>query len=118
VVCSDLLGRDPGALVGSLPRLSSLPLQTHLLQVIHPLERDPGAQGSLLLEDVESGETRRIQLGEREAAAYRTRFQTWLDAIADTCRRRRIEHMLLPTERPFEELILELLERSQVLAGA
>ena len=114
---SDLLGgSSPNA--GELAELAARwPAETHVIHVLDPLERCPVAEGELLMEDVETGERRRIWLTKRELDAYAASFQSFIDELDQSCSARQINYALWNTGQPFEEMFLDLLSRGSALAG-
>jgi len=117
-LCSDLLGDDPEAMPESLRKLGSLGLDGHVVQIMDPGELRPDLQGSVLLQAVEGEEQRRVFLGRGEIERYHEVLAAWRQDLEQTCRARRMDYLFWPTDVPFDEGMIELLERGQVLVGA
>jgi uncharacterized protein (DUF58 family) len=116
-VISDCLGNDPARTIPALKTMRSWPAESHLIQVIDPAERAPTLEGELRLEDVESGEQRRVWLTRDDLARYRTAFTGWCDDITRSCAGWQLDHIRWDTAQPFEDQFLAFLERGSALSG-
>jgi uncharacterized protein (DUF58 family) len=116
-VISDCLGSDPSATVPALRTMRSWPAESHLIQVIDPAERAPTLDGELRLEDVETGEQRRVWLTRDDLARYRAAFAEWCENIARSCASWQLDQVTWDTAQPFEEQFLAFLERGSALGG-
>ncbi len=116
-LCSDLLGDDPEAMVDTMRTLGSLPLDGHVIHILSPEEMDPTLQGSVLLQAVEGDEQRRVYLNAQEIEQYKRLVEDWQEQIRSVARSRRIDYLYWPTDLPFDQGLLEMLERGQGLVG-
>ncbi len=115
-VISDLLGRSPELSTEALLQATRWPADTHVIQVLHPLEKEPQLEGEIRLVDVETAEVRRIWMTRRELARYTDAFRAYLDDVHRFCMRRRIDYFPWTVDRPFEDALLDLLSRGNALA--
>lgn len=117
-VISDLFGRSPALSLESLLETARWPAETHVVQVLHPKERQPDLEGEIRLVDVETDEVLRVWLTRRELARYREEFDQFLENIRTFCMAREIDYFPWSTDQSFEDAFLTLLSRGQALAGA
>lgn len=117
-VISDLFGRSPQHSADALLQAVSWPAETHVIQIVHPREMNPDLEGEMLLQDVETGEVRRMWLTRREMTSYRREFDAYLETLRRECVRRQIDYVTWTTDHEFEDMFLELLSRGSSLAGA
>ncbi len=116
-VISDCLGGDPAQALPALRTMRSWPAESHLIQIIDPLERAPELDGELRLEDVETGEQRRVWLTRDDLTRYQVAFQAWCGEISRSCAGWELDHVAWDTAQPFEEQFLAFLERGSALGG-
>ena len=114
---SDLFGRAPETSTEALLQATRWPAETHVIQVLHPLEMVPDVQGEIRLLDVETAEVRRIWMTKRELARYAEAFKQFMDELHRFCMRRRIDYFPWTTDQQFEDAFLDLLSRGSALAG-
>jgi len=111
-----------GATLDDAPRLLrkavSWPSETHVLHVLHPREFEPALVGELRLISVETGATRRFWLTKREMQKYKEIFENYCENLRKVCVRSQIDYVVWPTNEPFEDMFLRLLERGSALAGS
>lgn len=117
-IISDFFGHEIGSAGEAVARVAAWPGENHLLQIVHPEEREPSLEGEFELTEVESGERRRFWLTKRDAQRYTETFDAFCDHLARECATRRIDFMQVGSEEPFEERFLDLLARGSALAGA
>lgn len=117
-ILSDFFGRDPATTVAELQIAQRFPAETHLIHILDPQERECTYDGELLLEDVETGETRRLHLSAIERQRYHQRFAAWQQELANSCLARSLDYLVWTTDRDFEEAFIELLSRGSQLAGS
>lgn len=113
VVVSDLLTPD-GAAAG-LDSLREHVGDVAVLHVVSPQELEPRLSGEIELVDVESGATLELGVSLETLAAYRSRFQSWLDARAEDCQRRGMRYVRVRTDQPLASIVLDDLRRGGVL---
>lgn len=114
---SDAYGDDPFRAGEALRTLRSWPLEAHLIRVHHPAEAAPELTGELRLEDVESGDAKRLWMTRDDLVRYRTLYAGFAEEVARTCASIEVGHSSWSTAEPFEDQFLSLLERSGALAG-
>lgn len=117
-VISDFFGRDVGSAPAAVKRAAAWPGECHFLQILHPDEREPGLEGEVELDEVETGERRRFWLTRRDVQRYTEGFDAFCDTLSRECAGHRIDFMQCGAEEPFEQSFLDLLNRSRALAGA
>jgi len=85
------------------------------LQVLSPAEIDPaievkaGVTGDLRLTDIESGKASEITMSDALLKRYRERFEVYRDRLEGYCAAREIRALLLPTDTPVEDVLLDRL---------
>lgn len=77
-----------------------------VLHVLSPGEIDPALAGDFQLVDVETGDRRDVTVNATLRKMYRQKFDAWQGDLRDFCRRRQMSYALVPTDTPFESLIL------------
>lgn len=68
-------------------------------------------KGDVTLECVESGQAQRVTISPREAKMYEQAITEWNANLQSTCAKRGIGHIRTTSQRPFEEVITDLLRR-------
>jgi len=116
-VLSDLFGQHAGSAEEAMRRVAGWPGETHVIQILHPEEREPGWEGEVRLTDAETGEERKMWLTKRELARYREEFDRFLDGVEKACLRRQVDHQVWMTDREFDEFFLGLMDRGSILGG-
>ena len=115
-IISDLFGRAPEMSGVAVAQATSWPCETHVVQVLHPLETEPNLEGELQLVEVETDETQRIWFTKRDAMRYREVVDQYLEDLAATCAARQIGYFMWSTDQPFEDMFLNMLAKSHALA--
>lgn len=88
--------------------------EPHLIQ-LHTLdEARPTWLGDVELEDVETGDTRKLTITERKLRQYETVFQEFLESIDSYCRTYSLSCTRATTNVPFDELILKMMRAAGV----
>ncbi len=113
---SDLFGHDPEDAIEAIPQAGSWGAETHVIQVLHPGEREPELEGEVQLIDVETQEARRMRFNRREIQRYRDAFDQFTETVERECMRRQIDFVSWMVDEPFEEMLLDLLSRGTALA--
>lgn len=124
VLLSDLLFEEP--LEPGLSRLVAAgtgapALDACVLQVLTPGELDParevgrGLAGDLRLLDAEGARDVEITAAGPLIAAYRRRLEAMLERTRRACRTRGIEHYVVPTDRPVDDLIVRGLRKRRLV---
>lgn len=88
--------------------------EPHLIQIHTSEEANPKLLGELELEDVETGEARRVIITERRLKEYRERFAEFLHNIAVYCRTYGLSCTHSTTDVPFDELIMRMMRTAGV----
>ncbi|MBX2852810.1 MAG: hypothetical protein KTR15_13830, partial [Phycisphaeraceae bacterium] len=114
---SDMFGSSLEDASEASRAMARWPVESHVVQVVHPQEANPDLSGELQLLDVETGETKRMWLTKRDIEQYRATFDQFVENVHQSCATQRINHVRWPTDHPFEELFLHLLSRGSALAG-
>jgi hypothetical protein len=117
-VVSDLFGQSPELAKEALHQARMWPAETHVIQIMHPMEMDPQLEGEIRLIDVETNEIRRIWLNKRDMVRYKQAFEEWLEDIGQTCQASQLNHVPWTTDLPFEEMFINLLSRGSALTGS
>jgi uncharacterized protein (DUF58 family) len=102
-VISDLL--DPAGFRPGLDALRTAGWRPEAIHVYHPAEADPQLLGDVEIRDVESGETWDVTVTERDAAAYRRRFEGLRAGVAAYCRRYGLRYVSLCSDLPEAEVL-------------
>jgi uncharacterized protein (DUF58 family) len=113
VIVSDLL--TPNGVGSGLEALQARLADLNVVHVVSPEELDPQVSGEVELLDSESGEALELGVSQETLAAYRTRFNAWLEERAAECRRRGIRYVQVRTDRPLASVILDDLRRAGLL---
>lgn len=113
VVISDLL--TPDGVAAGLDSLRTHVGDVAIVHVVSPEELEPRLSGELELVDVESGATLELGISLETLAAYRSRFQMWLDARAQDCQRRGMRYMRVRSDQPLASIVLDDLRRGGLL---
>lgn len=116
-VISDFFGAKLEAAPRALARIGVWPGETHLVQVFHPRERQPGLEGEIELVDVETGEARRLWLSKRDSQRCQEVFDRFTATLSRECLSRQADFQPWPTTVDFEEQFLALLSRGSALAN-
>lgn len=137
VIISDFLEPDhssqspakPGGIVAGQPHhpeitgpqaglkiLRALGHDVFAVHVTSERDRDAGVYGTVRFVDVETGDTREVEVTPRLAAAYVKAAESHADALERFCGRYDIGYVRAEAERPFEEIILRTFRQGRFLA--
>jgi uncharacterized protein (DUF58 family) len=114
IVISDFLVPQAGYEAG----LKALMYKNFDVNVIHVMSEDelhPLLSGELKLRDAETGETKEITVTDRVLEEYQKRLGRFCEDLNQFCARNNITYLRVSTSLPFEDLILRVLRREQVL---
>lgn len=114
LVISDFLDRE--GVDGAVARLR-VAHEPFLLQVASRDEIEPRVGEELDLTDAETGETVSVTLDRTAVNAYRERFKGFTARLEAVAKKLEIPHALVPTDIPFESLVLELVKRRALAAS-
>jgi uncharacterized protein (DUF58 family) len=104
VVISDFL--DPTGVEPSLRMLSALGHDVFVVHVQAARDGEVSPLGEVRIVDVESGESRDVDLTPGLVASYRHAWQQQVDALKSVCGRYRLAYLPAPVSDPFEDVIL------------
>jgi len=116
-VLSDLFGDDVRTAPKALDHTTAWAGEPHLIQILHPQERNPDVDGEIEIVDSETGEKRRLLFTKRERDRYDAAFQGFTDELQSRCMKRQIDYIQWPTETQFEEMFLQVISRGSALSG-
>jgi uncharacterized protein (DUF58 family) len=116
-VISDFYGQDLEALSVALARVAAWPGETHLVQIMHPLERAPALEGEVELAEVETGERRRFWLTPSDVRRYSAAYDAWVAEMERECAGRQVNFLQVGADEPFDDRFLDLLMRGVALSG-
>jgi uncharacterized protein (DUF58 family) len=105
IILSDLL--DPKGFAKGLDALSYGGFDITLIQILDREELSPSLNGYLMLQEMETGEEKRIALDGALLERYRKRIRDFLENIHDLCRKSEIDYYLSDTTIPFEDMLLD-----------
>ena len=98
--------------------LKALMYKNFDVNVIHVMSEEelhPPLSGELRLLDAETGEIKEITVTERVLEGYQKRLGRFCEDLNQFCARNNITYLRVSTSVPFEDLILRVLRREQVL---
>ncbi len=107
VVLSDLY--DQQGFRSGLDLLRYHRFEPHLIQVHTAAEANPTWLGDIELEDVETGNRRKLTITERKLRQYKVLFQDFLTTIDNYCRTYSLSCTRTTTDIPFDALILRMM---------
>jgi uncharacterized protein (DUF58 family) len=120
VILSDCM--DPHGYEEGLKTLAAAGgYDTYCLQLLSKTELDPstdpetGLVGDLRLIDAESGRPAEVTVSTQLIKRYKARLERFCADLESFCAARAISHLLVRTETPVEQLVLETLRRRGVL---
>ena len=83
--------------------------EPHVVQLFDKTEADPRLLGDVELQDVETGECRKVTVTERSLRQYRRIFSEFLESIEAYCLKYGLGCTRTSTDMPFDELILRMM---------
>ena len=107
LVLSDLY--DPGGYRNGLDVLRHHNYEPHVVQFHHAGEADPKMLGDVELQDVETGDFRKITVTESHLQNYRSVFQTFLTSVTEYCSAYGIGCTITDTNVTFDKLVLGMM---------
>lgn len=108
-VISDFL--LPGGFEKGLSRLQWHKHDVFCLQTLDENDLRCDWKGDVTLECVETGQSQKVTITPREAKMYEQAVAGWNEKLKSVCAKRGIGHIQTTPERPFEEVITDLLRR-------
>jgi hypothetical protein len=112
IILSDLL--DQKGFEKGLEALHYRKFDITLLQVLDHEELFPSLRGYIVLNEVETHETKKITLDGALLTLYREKMQGFLENIKGFCIENGIDYYLSDTSIPFEDFLLEYLTKGLV----
>jgi len=112
IILSDLL--DQKGFEKGLEALQYRKFDITLLQVLDHEELFPSLRGYIVLNEVETHETKKITLDGALLTLYREKMQGFLESIKGFCIESGIDYYLSDTSIPFEDFLLEYLTKGMV----
>lgn len=116
-VISDLYGSGIEVAEQALRHGAGWPGETHFIHVYHPWEKKPDLDGEIELVDVETSEQRRLWFTKRDLQKYEAAYDVFQKGVERACLSRQMDYQPWPTDRPFEDMFLELLSRGSAIAS-
>jgi hypothetical protein len=113
VLVSDLLA--PGGIAPGLESLLARKVEVAVVHVVGEDQLDPHFTGEVSLVDAESGEAIELGVSLETLAAYRGRFQRWLDECQAQCRMRGVRYARVRSDRPLATAMLDDLRSAGIL---
>ena len=111
VVVGDLY--DPNGFERGLDILRHRKYEPHVVQVFDRFEKDPPDMlGDVEMWDVESGNSRKVTVTEKNLRQYRKLFDEFQDRVQAYCTRYSLGCTRTSTEVPFDELILRMMRQA------
>lgn len=83
--------------------------EPHLIQIHDPRDAQPEFLGDVELEDMESGELKKLTITERKLRQYREIYSEFMESILKYARTYGLGCTRTSTEVPFDELILKMM---------
>jgi uncharacterized protein (DUF58 family) len=108
-------------LEGAFEGLNMLRFRRHepvAIQIIDPVEADPGKtglRGDLRLRDCESTQARDVTLSPKILAAYAEAHENFCTQLESSCRSRGIFYVRASTDLPFDDLVLRIFRAGGIL---
>lgn len=113
IILSDFYAFDE--VVRSLRALAFRQNDVFLIHIVDPWERDPDLAGELRLHDVELGTGENMSVTRSLVRRYREAFDEHLALVERTCRRNQWGYLLADTSVPYDELILRMLRKKELV---
>jgi uncharacterized protein (DUF58 family) len=86
------------------------------IQLQHPAEQHCSMRGDIEFKCIESGATKQVTVGPREAARFAAAMQQWNADLQQNCAKQGIGLATASTEVPFEKIIQHILLRGGLVA--
>lgn len=89
--------------------------EVNLIHLMSPEELEPPAGGRVLLEDLETGERRRVTMTPRTRDAYRRALDRHLEALAALALENELGYVRISSADPVEQTVTRILQESRML---
>lgn len=110
IVLSDLF--DPSGFQQALDMLRHHRYEPHIVQIHDRSEAQPTMLGDVELLDIETDETRKRTITEKNLKKYRSLFQDFLTSVETYCSTYGLGGTVTTTDVPFDELVLGMMRRA------
>jgi len=114
IVLSDLF--DEAGFEEGLNKLRFARFETHVIQIVDPMDAQPSMLGDVELVDAETGERRSVTITPAVARRYANAYAEYLARVERFCRDKQLTHFALATTTTPEDAVLELLRHGGVIA--
>jgi uncharacterized protein (DUF58 family) len=112
-ILSDLF--SPPGYESGLNNLLGRGFEVTVLHILAPDEIEPPLAGDLRLVDIETGQAQEVSLDSGLRAQYHQRVLAWQDEIAQNCRKRGAQYLVLNTHTPWDKYVLYDMRKSAML---
>jgi uncharacterized protein (DUF58 family) len=113
ILLSDLY--DPEGFEAGINTLRFAKFEPYVLHVMDRDEWRPPLHGDVLLVDDETGEQREVTVTPRVLARYEQAQRSWRQRIEHFCRDKQVPYYPLDTQVPFDEAVLHVLRRGEMI---
>lgn len=113
ILLSDLY--DPAGFEEGINVLRFGKFEPYVLHVLDPADRRPPLHGDVVLVDEETGEPREVTVTPRVLARYEAAYEAWRQRIERFCRDKQVPYYALETGVPFDEAVLHVLRRGEMI---
>ncbi len=110
VMLSDLY--DPSGFERAIDLLRYERYEPYLIQVFDRNEASPPLRGEYELRDIETNRTQTVSVSGQQRRAYVQRYKAFQNAIVSYCRKHQLGSVLAPTDRAYDQLILDMMRLS------
>ncbi|MBM82509.1 MAG: DUF58 domain-containing protein [Planctomycetaceae bacterium] len=110
VVISDLY--DPNGFQRGLDILRHHRYEPNVIQLYDPAESEPGFLGDIELQDIESGNIRKLTVTEKNIKEYKQIFENFLESVRNYCSSYGSSCTVSHTQIPFDELLLGMIRQA------
>jgi uncharacterized protein (DUF58 family) len=111
IIASDLY--DPNGFERGVDILRHRRYEPHVIQMYDRYEREPADMlGDVEMWDVESGNSRKVTVTEKNLRQYRQLFEDFQEQVQSYCNRHSLGCTRTSTEIPFDELILRMMRQA------
>ena len=112
VIISDLY--DQAGFRAGVDLLRHRRFEPHIIQIHTAEEANPTFLGDIELDEVESGQRRKITVTERKLKQYKQLFHEFLTSIETYCKTYSLSCTRSTTDLPFDELIMRMMRASGI----
>lgn len=113
VLLSDLY--DPAGFEGGINVLRYNKFEPYVIHVVDPRDGRPDLKGDVRLYDCETGEEREVTVTEALLRRMERALIEYRESVERFCTARQVPYFPADTERPFEELVLDLFRKGGFL---